>query len=55
MSCLGMILQVRGCDGMSTLQNGAATYSLTYDIFVRVVSHCLPCGFGLPMCPSAMV
>jgi len=26
MSCLGVILQVRGCDGMSTPQNGAAAY-----------------------------
>jgi len=26
MSCLGVILQVRGCDGMFTPQNGAAAY-----------------------------
>ena len=28
MSCLGVILQVRGRDGMSTLQNAAAAYSV---------------------------
>jgi len=48
MSCLGVILQVRGRDGMSMQQNGAAAYS-------RVVSRCLPCGFRLPECPSHMV
>jgi len=32
LSCLGVIIQVTGRDGMSTLQNGAAAYSqsLTY-------------------------
>jgi len=29
MSCLGVILQVRGCDGMSTSQNGVAAYSVS--------------------------
>ena len=28
-SCLGVILQVRGRDSMSTLQNGAAAYSVS--------------------------
>ena len=58
MSCLGVILQVRGRDGMSTLQNGVDalhTHSLTYHVFARVVSRCLPCGFRLPECPSPMV
>jgi len=38
-SCLWVTLQVRGCDGMSTPQNGAAAYthSLTYHISARVV------------------
>ena len=49
MSCLGVILQVRGRDSMSTPQNGSAAY-----VFSRVVSHCLPCGFHLPECPSCM-
>jgi len=30
MSCLGVILQVRGPDGMSTPQNGAAAYSQSH-------------------------
>jgi len=30
MSCLGVILQVRGCDGKSTAQNGAAAYSQSH-------------------------
>jgi len=54
MSCLGVIL-VRGRDGMSTPQNGAAAYCLAYHISARVVSCCLVCGFRLPACPSAMV
>ena len=53
-TCLEVILQVRGRDGMSTLQNGAAAYSQSY-VFARVVSRCLPCGFRLPECPSPMV
>jgi len=31
------------------------THSLTYQVFARVVSRCLPCGFRLPECPSLMV
>jgi len=42
-SCLGVILKVRGCDGMSTPQNGAAAYSQSH-VFARVVYRCLPCG-----------
>jgi len=30
MPCLGMILQVRGRDGMSTSQNGVAAYSVSH-------------------------
>jgi len=40
MSCLGVILQVRGRDGISTPQNGVAAYS-QYHIFARVVYRCL--------------
>ena len=47
MSCLGMTLQVRGQDGMSTPQNDVAAY-LQFHILEWVVSHCLPCGFRLP-------
>jgi len=39
MTCLGVIRQVKGRDGMSTPQNGAA--ALTYHVFARVVSRCL--------------
>jgi len=53
-SCLWVILQVRGRDGMSTLQNGAAAYSQSH-VFARLVSCCLPCSFRLPECPSPMV
>jgi len=31
------------------------THSLTYHVFARVVSRCLPCGFRLHGCPSPMV
>ena len=31
------------------------THSLTYDVFAKVVSTCLPCSFRLPECPVAMV
>jgi len=31
------------------------THSLTYHIFARVVSRCLPCSFRLPECPFSMV
>jgi len=31
------------------------TDSLRYHVFSRVVSHCLPCSFYLPECPSSMV
>jgi len=56
MSCVGVILHVRGLDGISTPQNGAAAYSvLRYHIFARVVSRCVPRGFRLPECPSPMV
>ena len=50
-SRLGVILQVRGHDGMSTPQNGVAAYSQSH-VFARVVSCCVPCGFHLPECPS---
>ena len=37
--CLGVILQVRGRDGVSTLQNGAAAYSQSgISLFARVPS-----------------
>jgi len=52
-SCLAVILQVTGRDGMSTLQNGAAAYSQSH-IFASVVFHCLPCGFHLPECSPLM-
>jgi len=42
MSCLGVILQVRGCDGMSTLQNGVAAYSQSH------TSRICQGGFLLP-------
>jgi len=54
MSCLGVICQVRGHDGMTTPQNGAAAYSQSH-VFARVVSRCLPCCFHLPKCPSPVV
>jgi len=41
-SCLGVILQVRGRDGMSTPQNGAAAYSQSH------VSRICQGGFPLP-------
>jgi len=47
----GLILQVRGRDGMSTPQNGADAYSQSH-VFARVDSRCLPCDFRLPECPS---
>jgi len=37
MSSLEATLQVRGCDGLSTPQNGAAAYSQSH-VFARVVS-----------------
>jgi len=50
-SCLGAILQVRGRDGMSTLQNGASAYSQSHvSRICQEVSCCLPCGFRLPEC-----
>jgi len=42
MSCLGVILQVRGRDGMSTPQNGADTYSQSH------ISRIFHGGFLLP-------
>jgi len=39
---------------MSTTENDAAAYSQSH-VFARVVSHCLPCSFRLPECPSLMV
>jgi len=42
MSCLGVILQVRGCDGMSTPQNGAAAHLQSH------VSCICQGGFPLP-------
>jgi len=56
-SCLEVILQVRVRGGMYTPQNGVDSYthSLTYHVFARVVSRCLPCGFRLPECSSPMV
>ena len=42
MSCLGVILQVRGRDGMSTPQNGVAAYSQSH------VSRICQGGFPLP-------
>ena len=42
MSCLGVILQVRGCDGMSIPQNGAAAHSQSH------VSRICQRGFLLP-------
>jgi len=54
MSCLGVILQVRGRDGMSTPQNGMAARSQSH-VFAMVVFRCLPCSFRLPECPSHMV
>ena len=39
----GVIVQVRGRDGMSTLQNGAAPYSLAY----HYLPGCLPYDFRL--------
>jgi len=42
MSCLGMILQVSGLDGMSIPQNGATAYSQYH------VSHICQGGFPLP-------
>jgi len=42
MSCLGVILQVRGRDGMSTPQNGVAAYSQSH------VSRICHSGFLLP-------
>jgi len=49
MSCLGVILQLRGCDGMFTPQNGAAvrlhTDSLAYHVFAMVVSVAFPAVF----------
>jgi len=41
-SCLGVILQVRGRDGVSTPQNDAAAYSQSH------VSHICQGGFPLP-------
>jgi len=55
-SCLGVTLLVRGHDGMFTPENGVAAYSQSHVSHIsRVVSHCLPCGFHLPECPSAMI
>jgi len=44
MSCLGLILQVRGHDGMSTPQNGVAAYSQSH------ISHICQGGFPLLSC-----
>ena len=44
MPYLGVILQVRGRDGMSTLQTGVAAYSQSH---ISHISHCFPCGFHL--------
>jgi len=56
-SCLGVILQVRGRDGMSIHRRMVRlhTHSLTYHVFARLVSRCRPCSFRLPECPSPMV
>jgi len=55
-SCLREILQVRGSDGVSTFRMvRLRTHSLTYHVLSNVVFHYLPCGFGLPECPSPMV
>jgi len=59
MSGVISLLQVRGHDhdGMSTPQNGVVAYSRSHvarSLFARVVSRCLPWGFRLPECPSAM-
>ena len=53
MSRADTVLQVRGRDGMSTPQNGAAAYSQSH-VFARVVSRCLPCGFRFREYPSPM-
>jgi len=39
MSCLGVILQVRGCDGMSTLQNGAAVSPFRQEFYKMIAVH----------------
>jgi len=53
MSCLGVILHMRDRNGMSTLLNGAAAYSQSHvSCICQVVSHCIPCGFRLLVCPS---
>jgi len=52
MSSLGVILQVRGRDGMPTPQNGAAAYSQSHVSHpCQGGSHCLPCSFRLLQCP----
>jgi len=45
MSCLGVILKVRGRDGMSTQQNDATAYSQSH------VSRICQGGFPLPSLP----
>jgi len=52
---MSSILQLRGRDGMSTPQNGAAAYSQSHVSRICQVFCCLPCGFRLPRCPSPMV
>jgi len=49
-----MIQQVRGCDGMSTSQNGAAAYSQCHmsRICQGGFPSALPTVFVLPECPS---
>jgi len=42
MSCLGVILQVMGRDGMSTPQNGAAAYSQSHVSCIRQGDFQLP-------------
>jgi len=46
MSCLGAILQVRGRDGMSTPQNGAAAYSQSH--VSRICQGGFPAVFIFP-------
>jgi len=53
MSCLGVVILQVGAV-MACLYRRMVrmhTHSLTYHVFARVVSRCLPCGFRLPECP----
>jgi len=52
-SYLEVILQLRG--RLHCRMVWLHTHSLTYHVFVRVVSRCLPCSFRLPECPSVIV